>query len=94
MPKTAQTKRTISFPIEHSQYIDEQLARGKYASASEVVRAGLRALQERDQVIEDWIIREVIPAYDNYKANPETAVGIDVVLKEMDRIINGEGAKV
>ncbi len=91
---SAQSKRTISLPSEHSNYIDKQVASGKYASASEVVRAGLRALQERDEVIEEWILREVVPAYENYKANPESAVGIDVVLKEMDRIISGENGGV
>jgi antitoxin ParD1/3/4 len=41
-------KRTISLPAEQASYIDAQVAAGAYASASEVVRAGLRALQERD----------------------------------------------
>ena len=41
-------KRTISLPAEQGSYIDAQVATGAYASASEVVRAGLRMLQERD----------------------------------------------
>ena len=41
-------KRTVSLPAEQASYIDAQVANGTYASAGEVVRAGLRALQERD----------------------------------------------
>ena len=46
MPST--DKRTISLPAEQANYIDTLVASGTYATASEVVRAGLRALQERD----------------------------------------------
>ncbi len=45
---TAICKRTVSLPIEQASYIDAQVTAGIYASASEVVRAGLRALQDRD----------------------------------------------
>ncbi len=45
---TAVCKRTVSLPVEQASYIDAQVTAGIYASASEVVRAGLRALQERD----------------------------------------------
>lgn len=37
-------KRTISLPSEQASYIDALVSRGSYVSASEVVRAGLRAL--------------------------------------------------
>lgn len=80
---SAQSKRTISLPSEHSNYIDKQVASGKYASASEVVRAGLRALQERDEVIEEWILREVVPAYENIMAYPETGIPLQVALDEL-----------
>ena len=33
-----------------ARFVERQVAEGRYASASEVVRAGLRLLIERDQV--------------------------------------------
>lgn len=48
----ATEKRTVSLPAEQAAFIDAQVQAGAFASASEVVRAGLRALQERDAAIE------------------------------------------
>ena len=48
-------KRTISLPPEAAVYIDEQIASGRFASVSEVVRAGLHALRERDAAVERWL---------------------------------------
>jgi antitoxin ParD1/3/4 len=63
-------KRTISLPPAQASYIDTLVETGTYASASEVVRAGLRALQERDAVVERWLRDEVIPVYDAMQADP------------------------
>jgi antitoxin ParD1/3/4 len=63
-------KRTISLPKEQARYIDSLVESGGYASASEVVRAGLRALQERDAAVERWLIDEVVPLYDAMHENP------------------------
>ena len=63
-------KRTISLPAEQSQYIDSLVASGGYASASEVVRAGLRALQERDAAVDRWLRDEVVPVYDAMQVDP------------------------
>lgn len=60
-------KRTFSLPSEHSAFIDAKVKSGGYASSSEVVRAGLRALQERDEVVERWLNDEVAPTYDAVK---------------------------
>jgi putative addiction module CopG family antidote len=41
--------RNISLPRELDRFILDQLRSGRYGSASEVVRAGLRLLQERER---------------------------------------------
>jgi antitoxin ParD1/3/4 len=64
-------KRTFSLPPEQAAYIDGKVEVGAYASGSEVVRAGLRALQERDAAVERWLSDEVAPTYDAMKANPK-----------------------
>src|SRR2546425_11420898 len=70
----AAAKRTFSLPAEQSRFIDKKVSSGAYASGSEVVRAGLRALQERDAAIERWLMDEVAPVYDAMKADPKRAI--------------------
>lgn len=68
------SKRTVSLPSEQADYIDGLVSSGAYASASEVVRAGVRALQERDAAVERWLREDVAPVYDAMQANPERAI--------------------
>lgn len=70
-------KRTFSLPEEQARFIDAKVATGEYASASEVVREGLRALKERDAAIEAWLRNAVAPTYDEMKAHPERLIPIE-----------------
>ena len=56
-----------------------------YASGSEVVRASLRALQERDEVIERWLREQVAHAYDAIKNDPERGIDAKQVISEIRR---------
>ena len=67
-------KRTVSLPADQARYVDDLVAAGGYASAREVVRAGLRALQERDAAVERWLRDEVAPVYDAMLADPGRAL--------------------
>ena len=56
-----------------------KVATGEYATESEVIRDGLRALLARDRAVESWLHEQAGPAYDALKADPARAVTIDVV---------------
>jgi len=73
-------KRTFSLPVEQASYIDSLVASGAYASASEVVRAGLRALKERDAAVERWLREEVVPVYDAMQADPARDIPAEQVI--------------
>lgn len=72
-------KRTFSLPSEQAGYIDMLVASGTYASGSEVVRAGLRALQERDAAVEKWLRKEVLTVCDSMQSNPGRAIPAEQV---------------
>ena len=76
-------KRTFSLPVEHASFIDAKVASGDYASGSEVVRAGIRALQERDAAVERWLKEQVAPVYDAMRADPSRAIPAERVFDEL-----------
>jgi putative addiction module CopG family antidote len=61
---------SVTLPIEMARMIKTKVSTGEYASESEVIRDGLRALQARDKAMEYWLRQEVAPAYDAMKADP------------------------
>ncbi|MBB5063449.1 type II toxin-antitoxin system ParD family antitoxin [Granulicella mallensis] len=77
MPATE--KRTVSLPVQQSQYIDKLVDSGAYASVSEVVRAGLRALEERDTIVEHWLRNDVLQSYKELQADPSRAIPAEKV---------------
>lgn len=82
-PMSGLDKRTISLPEEQASYIDSLVDSGSYASASEVVRAGLRALQERDAAARQWLQDSVVPVYDLMQKNPARGLSADKVLSDL-----------
>lgn len=70
---------SITLPVDMARMVKEKVAQGGYASESEVIREGLRALQERDAVVERWLRDQVGPAYDEAHANPGQLVDGDTV---------------
>lgn len=61
---------SITLPLELASMVKAKVQAGGYASESEVIREGLRALQERDAVVERWLKDEVVPTLEAIKADP------------------------
>ena len=70
---------SITLPTEMAEAIKVKVASGEYASESEVIRDGLRALLARDRAVEHWLREQVVPAYDALKSNPLRAVTVKQV---------------
>ena len=65
---------SITLPGEMADMVRTKVASGEYASESEVIRDGLRALQAREKAVERWLREQVIPAHDAIKADPKRAI--------------------
>lgn len=65
---------SITLPNEMADGLRERVASGEYASESEVIREGLRALFARDHAVEAWLRDEVAAAYDAVVADPSRGV--------------------
>ena len=70
---------SVTLPVEMADMIRTKVASGEYASESEVIRDGLRALAARDKAVESWLRRDVAPVYDAMKANPKRGLSVKSV---------------
>lgn len=68
---------SITLPNDMADMVKNKVRSGEYASESEVIRDGLRALLARDRAVESWLHNQVGPAYDTLKADPSRAVTVD-----------------
>ncbi|WP_407048187.1 type II toxin-antitoxin system ParD family antitoxin [Methyloraptor flagellatus] len=72
--------------------VREKVASGAYRSESDVVVAGLRALQDREDETERWLHETVGPTYDAHRREPEAAEPIGSVMARlrarMDRVVD------
>ena len=70
---------SITLPNEMADAVKTKVRSGEYATESEVIRDGLRALLARDRAVESWLLDQVGPAADALKADPSRAVTADQV---------------
>lgn len=65
---------SITLPNDMADVVKVKVRSGEYASESEVIRDGLRALLARDRAVESWLHTQVGPAYDALKTEPSRAI--------------------
>ena len=78
-------ERTVALPDDLAAYVDERVASGAYGSASEVVGAALRSLQERDGDIELWLRDDVAPVCRAMDADRSRALTGEEVFADLER---------
>ncbi|AUT76451.1 MULTISPECIES: type II toxin-antitoxin system ParD family antitoxin [Paraburkholderia] len=82
---------SITLPNEMAEFVRDKVARGDYASDSEVLRDALRVLRERDRAVEAWLREQVVPAAKALRENPERALSADEVRAELKKSRAGRG---
>ena len=70
---------SITLPHEMAQLVRAKVESGEYASESEVIRDGLRALEMHQRALEAWLREDVAAAYDAIKADTSRAVSAEKV---------------
>jgi antitoxin ParD1/3/4 len=70
---------SITLPNDMADAVRAKVSAGEYATESEVIRDGLRALLARDRAVEDWLRQDVAATYDALQSDPSRAVGPDAV---------------
>jgi putative addiction module CopG family antidote len=70
---------SITLPNEMAEAVKAKVLAGEYATESEVIRDGLRALLARDRAVDSWLVQQVGPAYDALQADPTRAVTAEQV---------------
>lgn len=68
---------SVTLPHDMADMVRARVASGEYASESEVIREGLRALSARDRAFDAWLRESVGPTLDRLRANPERALSPD-----------------
>src|SRR5256885_11434474 len=61
---------SITLPHDMAQMVKEKVSSGDYATESEVIREGLRALRSQEGALEQWLRTEGVARYDAYRRNP------------------------
>ena len=80
---------SITLPNEMADAVKAKVQAGEYASESEVIRDGLRALMARDKAVEDWLRGPVAAAYDAMQADPGRARSTEQVRARLAKLHAG-----
>lgn len=68
---------SITLPNSMADALRERVESGAYASESEVIRDGLRALFSQEEAVERWLRTEVAASVDAMRADPARAISSD-----------------
>jgi putative addiction module CopG family antidote len=84
---------TVTLPHEMAAMVKAKVASGEYATESEVVRDGLRALQARDAAMEAWLQGEVAKSYDEFSADPSIGTPAQEIMARLRAAYRNRAAR-
>lgn len=73
----------ITLPNEMAELVRSKVAAGEFATESEVICYGLRALAAHDKAVEAWLRDHVVPAVQALQADPSRGIPIDRVRQHL-----------
>lgn len=82
---------SITLPIEMAEAVKSKVAKGEYATESEVIRDGLRVLIARDKAMESWLLNQVGPVFDAMQADPGRALSADQLRAKLAALHKASG---
>jgi len=74
---------SITLPNAMADAVKAKVASGEYATESDVIREGLRALIARDRAVDTWLRDQVVPAAVALEAEPSRALNLDQIRKSL-----------
>jgi antitoxin ParD1/3/4 len=81
----ATKKLSIELPADLAEMVAAKVAMGDYANESEVIAEGLSHLRVEAERLEHWLRTEVVAAYDEAKANPDSCISAEEMRAEIGR---------
>jgi putative addiction module CopG family antidote len=73
----------VTLPPDLAEMVQDKVASGSYASESEVVSAGLRALQAQESSLENWLRTEGVARYDAFHRGGDDGHTAEEVLEHL-----------
>jgi len=73
----------VNLPPDLAEAMRLKVEAGEYASAEDMLQAGIRNLLQRDDALEKWLREEVVVGHAEYLANTAQAMQADEVLPHL-----------
>lgn len=75
--------KTVALANDDAAFVEGLVDRGFYASADEVVRAGLKSLKDTEGGLDAWIQREIFSVVEALEADPSSGIPAEEVFEEL-----------
>lgn len=83
---------TVVLPKDLADDVERRVASGEFASASDVVSAGLRALDAENADVEHWLRTEGVARFEAWRRGVGESSSIDDAFGRIERTLEDDGA--